>query len=278
MSGSFVAGFLAMVAGMIVYAFAYLKYREQDVAILRGFAVAAIVFVLIKVSFTAWLWNEERIAGKRRQEIERLVQTDPPFAALKQYLPEIYKNALHAIDVEVKTLPADKTVFIHEARGRAPFLLAFDDRLKIASDEAVAAYAAALAGAADELGKRDPKLCAVYLYRGLEGRQNFATLLSAPTQKAEAAAMAEIFKSSVAAPQPRAGSAQDGEIYRILQPVIADLLKEFGNDWQIINSPFAKGVDNAKLCSFTAAYYREILDLPAADAGLVLRRQLRTHS
>ncbi|MEO7725838.1 MAG: hypothetical protein ABIS45_01135, partial [Burkholderiales bacterium] len=220
----------------------------------------------------------QRLAGKRRQEIERLVQTDPPFVALKQYLPEIYKDTLRAIEAQVKTPPAEKAVFIHEARGRSAFLLAFDDRLKIASDEAVAAYAAALVGAADELGKRDPKLCVVYLYRGTVGRQNFATLLSAAAQKAEAAAMAEILKSSVTAPQPRASSALDGEVYRILRPVMDGLFKEFGHEWNIIHRPLAKDVDSAKLCSITAAYYREILDLSAAEAGTVLRRQLRSHS
>lgn len=270
-----IAALMAFSVSLLAYAYTLARSKVRLAAMLAGLATWAVVFAFIKLGLNSWLWNEQRTAEKRAGEIEAVLQGDSVFAALKQYDPTTYRATVSILRALHQKSPLNNAALLNSARDELNFKLMMEARLKAASDEAVMAYAAALVSAADELGERDPQLCVNYLYPPSgTARPDFSTLLSAGTHSADAAATVEVIKS---ASTPTYRSIQE-EAYSAMGPVLDELANEYGADWQIINAPHAGNVDRGKLCRITAAFYRNALKRPPADAGKVLRYRLNRHA
>ncbi|MBC8025645.1 MAG: DNA gyrase, partial [Steroidobacteraceae bacterium] len=56
-----------------------------------------------------------------------------------------------------------------------------------------------------------------------------------------------------------------------LVPVVQALAEDFGDDAQMLGNVAAPGVDRGKVCAITISLYDRILQLPEADAAMVLR-------
>ncbi len=278
-----VLGFIGLEFGLVgalgaivaVMAYAWVKARYDGVYARLGAVLGwAIGFVIVKAVLGGWLWGEERSAQRRLDAIEKVLLGDPVFAALKERDAEGYKRTRDSLNATTKLPLADIAGLQREARREIGFALSFDDRLKSAGDDAVIAYAEALADAADELGKNDGSVCVRYLYSPIEREPDYTKILSAAQRQADTEAMVAVIRTTGEGTSP---SRYDNKVSSASVPVLDELRTKYGDDWQVMNAPYKKDTDPGLLCRVTASLYRGLAALPAADAGMVLRYRLRRH-
>ena len=113
-----------------------------------------------------------------------------------------------------------------------------------------------------------------YLYSPIEREPDYTKLLSAAQRQADTEAMVAVIRTTGEGTNP---PRYDDKVSRASVPVLDDLRARYGDDWQVINAPYAKDTDAGVLCRVTASLYRGVAALPAAEAGIVLRYRLRRH-
>ena len=87
----------------------------------------------------------------------------------------------------------------------------------------------------------------------------------------------DVRQQTIPAEQPKPAPTAN-RVNKVLQPVLRGLYDEYGAEWQALNRAFERGTDPAQLCRVTTSFYRRVLELPASDAGDVLRLRLTPHA
>jgi len=277
-----ISGVCALVIGALTYTVIAASGREGFEAKLGALLAFALTFGGVHVAREWWFDNADRSATARTDTIESAWRTDPILVALKRYRPEVYRFTLATVDSGATRdrLPASGEL-IWAGRHEADFRTYFGSWLRVASDEAVIAYGQALVAAGTELGERDASLCARYLFPpsetevDLHAARPALAALSAATTRADTSAAAAVIESAAEQPKPAPTA---NRVNKVLQPVLRGLYDEYGAEWQALNRAFERGTDPAQLCRVTTSFYRRVLELPASDAGDVLRLRLTPHA
>ena len=85
------------------------------------------------------------------------------------------------------------------------------------------------------------------------------------------AALAEVIRTAAEQPQP-VPNAETGDA--LLKKLMNDFYTSQGDDAFLLQDPFAPGVDKKKVSKLIASLYREALNLPQEESGLLLRHML----
>jgi hypothetical protein len=140
-----------------------------------------------------------------------------------------------------------------------------------ASDEAVVRYVEAMALEIEELAEQNPEACYRFLFPARYGSADVTQYIRADTQRADLAALAEVIRTAAEQPQPL----PDGETGdALLKKLMNNFHASQGADALLLRDPFAPGVDKKKVSKLIASLYREALDLPQEESGVLLRYML----
>jgi hypothetical protein len=187
------------------------------------------------------------------------------FAAIKKHDPQTYAR----IKGELREgLLAGKTRAELIERVRAEVSTLVQRRLPQASDEAATEYMRVMVQEMGELRQRGGDLCYRFLYAKDGQRVDLSQYVSANTLEADSAALGQIVRTSVVAPQP---VPQQAEVASSLQPVFEALAGRYGPDLALLKNPLAEGADADKLCSISIDMYTVILQRPTAESGKLIR-------
>lgn len=240
----------------------------------------AIVFIVCFAAFQALsrelisphinAWNGARKAEAALLEI-------PAFQAIKQYDPSTYESLVADLREFIKKEAQSQVLGVRNDESRIVGAVKrriaeiVQKRLPSASDEAVVSYMSVMVAEMGELHRHGGDLCYRFLFpqhsTPIDGRKYF----SKQTQEADLAALAQVIRTSAEKPQaiPR-----EADVMPSLEPIIVELVKEFGNDMDMLRNPAAPTTDKAKVCSITIDLYSRVLRLPQNESSRVLRFML----
>ena len=135
-----------------------------------------------------------------------------------------------------------------------------------ASDEAVIQYVRAMALEIEELAEKNPEVCYRFLFPDRYGSTDVTQYINAETQRVDLAALAEVIRTAAEQPQP-VPNGETGDA--LLKKLMNNFYASQGDDAYLLQDPFAPGVDKKKVSKLIASLYREALNLPQEESGLV---------
>ncbi|MBO0765910.1 MAG: hypothetical protein J2P50_15180, partial [Hyphomicrobiaceae bacterium] len=201
-----------------------------------------------------------------REAIERELLAVPFYALVKESDPEAFKNIA---DRAVQSIGLGKTQpevvqDIHDVFG-AEVLPKF---LGVAPDAAIQRYWRGQLAEMKHLSKSDPAHCAAFAYPELR-RDDFDLLKLVPPELVDEdiAAVTEVIRQAMRAPQRQPADNLDEELAGVFKRISAHLPAT----QEILADPAAYFDNPRALCDATLAFYTDILDLPPARSGSLLR-------
>jgi len=135
-----------------------------------------------------------------------------------------------------------------------------------ASDASMISFQQTVGRVLDRLHDQSTDECYFFLFPMASGAQ--PVVLDQPTAQALMAANAEVLRTAREQPQPPPTQV---EVAPLLRQVVTTLRGSHGDEANVLFNIQAPGVDHRTACEMTIAFYREILELPAGNAGRVLR-------
>lgn len=140
-------------------------------------------------------------------------------------------------------------------------------RMSTASQDSLIALMREMLGNLRVLQK-DGDSCFRYLFPQVAGPIDFTKHFDEAAENRSLTLLAEVIRSSAEEPV----KAQPANVaQQKLGPVVQALAEEFGDDAQMLGNVAAPDVDRAKVCTITISLYDRILQMPEADAAMVLR-------
>lgn len=205
---------------------------------------------------------------KSERELERSLSEIIAFQHIAKYDPQVYQRIrTELVDSIHKGESQEQAV----GRARQTVVGLVMQYIPHASDEAVVRYVKAMTLEIEELADKDPEACYRFLFPARYGSADVTRYIKTETQRADLAALAEVIRTAAEQPQPLP-NAETGDA------LLKNLMKEFyasqGDDALLLGDPFAPGVDKKKVSKLIASLYREALDLPQEESGLLLRHML----
>jgi hypothetical protein len=197
--------------------------------------------------------------------LDASLSRNPAFAAIKKHDPQTYARITGELR-EGLLAGKSQAELIDRVRGEVSVLV--QKRLPQASDEAATEYMRVMVQEMGELRQRGGDLCYRFLYAKPGQGVDLSQYVSANTLEADFAALSQIVRSSVVAPQP---VPQEAEVAVGLRPVFEALAGRYGPDLALLKNPQAPGADPDKLCSISIDMYTVILQRPTRESGKLIR-------
>jgi len=207
-------------------------------------------------------------AWKFEREVEQSLSEISAFQHIAKYDPQVYQK--------IKTDMVDsmrKGENQEQAVGRARQAVAglVVRYIPHASDEAVVRYVEAMTREIEELAEKNPEACYQFLFPDRFGPADVTNYIKPETQRGDLAALAEVIRTAAEEPQPEPDR-ETGE--RLLKKLMSNFYATQGDDASLLRDPFAPGVDKKKVSKVIASLYREAVNLPQEENGLLLRHML----
>ena len=242
------------------------------VGTLRGnsgrFGIVFVVVLLILLGAARFLVQPHAEARYVMWRLDKQLADNAAFAAIKQYDTPTYRSLMSELHIAVRQGKGEAEGFALVRSIIEPLVL---KRLPEASDEAAAKYMGVMIQEMTELQAKGDDLCFRYLFpQGGQG-MDIQKHLSAETRKADNTALGELIRSASVSPQqaPLASEAEP-----LLQPVVAGMNERYGRDLGMLSAPQAPGVNRPKVCEMTISMYNQILKMPPAQSGMLIRYML----
>jgi hypothetical protein len=261
---------IGAVCGALAGALASLIVRDASER--RGLHLAVMVglFVMLNGAARSTVLPEIR-AWQARSAAQELMSENRALELLVREHPEL-GDQFEGMLVRVVSSGASRD----EARkqgmawGRstiAPYVARYSRR---ASAESLSAYTATMIEILETLAARDAQAC----YGILFGAGSVTPPSDAQSRRL-VDAMAALIESALSDPQQEVSP---GEGDRLLEDLVARLQARHGDafiaDLQLLARPLERGVDRAAVCTATLEMYREVMTMPEARRGRLLRHML----
>jgi hypothetical protein len=203
---------------------------------------------------------------RNQEEIERELMSVPLYMLVKDNDPEAFKKIIDRGAASVaggKTQP-EVVQDIHDAFGEE----VLPKFLSVAPDEAIRRYWRGQLAEMKYLSKGDAMHCAALAFPELR-HDDFDLLKLVPPEMIDEdiAAVTEVIRQAARAPQRQPTGNLDDELAGVFMRIsarIADAQSILANPGGYFDNPRA-------LCDATVAYYEDILNLPVARSGTLLR-------
>lgn len=255
---------LAGLSGALSAAIAYLFVRnpkERRVAYASLFVLSfAILHVLSRIFVLPHIhvWQFE-------QKIERHLQENPAYREIKSSDPETYAR-IRTI-VRDGTREGDRTDVV-AGRIRAVMNELVTNRIPQASDDSVIDFATVMVREIEELTRVSPTLCYQYLFPEQYGALDLSQHIGDTILQNDLAALASLIRTASHNPQPGPDASKSEAL---LQQVYGRLYEAYGDDVLLLKNPHDPSVDKEKVCTVIAAVYKQALEMPKNDSGMLLR-------
>ena len=204
------------------------------------------------------IWKEQR-------NLESSLQDIAVYQLIAKSDPDTYKRITKEINKSLRNRESNEQIAVRIRRIINELVGKYLPR---ASDDAIFTYVSVMVQEISELIQLNPELAYEFLFpqKGGAVRQSFQ--LRPELQKADLDALAEVIRTGSTNPH----IVKDfSEAKLLLEKVIADLYKVYGNDLALLQNPLAPGIYKKKYCNMTVALFKEIFKMPRPQSCLVLR-------
>jgi hypothetical protein len=144
-------------------------------------------------------------------------------------------------------------------------------RMVHASDAAVHEFLRVSLAQLRVLEKAGGDICYRMLFPKVDGAPPLEDYLPRELLDASLPALEGVITSSFNIPQPTPRAA---EVLPVLQPVLEQMVEEFGTDVKLMSTPTAPGVDRARVCAISTRLFERIHALPEERGSAILRYML----
>ena len=205
---------------------------------------------------------------KSGRDVERSLSEIAAFQQIAKYDPQVYQRIkTELVDSIRKGESQEQTV----GRARQAVGGLVMRYIPHASNEAIVQYVRAMAIEIEELAEKNPEACYQFLFPARYGSADVTQYIKVETQRTDLAALAEVIRTAAEQPQP-VPNAETGDA--LLKNLMNRFYASQGDDALLLQDPFAPGVDKKKVSKLIASLYREALNLPQEESGLLLRHML----
>jgi len=256
-----------VMAGVISAVAAFLTPKRLR----KGRIVPIIIFILFFVGLGVLVkqWVSPVIhVWKSQREVEKSLLQVSAYQYISKYDPKAYQQIRDEILDSIKNGESQGQT---TARGRKVVAAFVSKYIPLASDEAVIRYMDAVAREIEELADKDPEICYQFLFPERYGTADIPQNLKPGTQRADLAALADVIRTAAEQPQPEPDQKKGEES---LKWVMNAFHQTHGDEALLLRDPFAPGIDKGKVCRLIASFYKEVLNLPKEERGMVLRYML----
>lgn len=254
------AGFSGALSATIAYLFVR-NPKERRVAYASLFVLCfAVLYVFSRVFVLPYIheWQFEH-------KIERHLQEIPAYREIKSSDPETYAR-IRTI-VRDGTREGDRTDLV-AGRIRVVINELVTQRIPQASDDSVIDFATVMVREIEELTRLSPTLCYQYLFPEKYGALDLSQHIGDTILQNDLAALASLIRTASHNPQPVPDASKSEAL---LQQVYGKLYEAFGDDVLLLKNPHDPSVNKEKVCTVIAAVYKQVLEMPKNDSGMVLR-------
>jgi hypothetical protein len=189
------------------------------------------------------------------------------FAAIKTHEPATYNVMRNDL---ISAMQGGADLKAVKARIHASVGVMAKKYMPRCSDKALVRYIRVTTDEIEEISKKDAKAGFDFLFPKPGAYLDVQPLLSDATSKEDLAALADVIATGAGAKPQEVDTARANEL---LSTIVSDIGLE---RVKLLADPNAPGVDKAEIVATTAELYRRVLELPEADAALVLRVMFAT--
>ena len=258
---------IGFVSGAVAY-FIAKKYPTQRILIL---AIPVLVFIALS-ALTKFLVIPPLHLWTSQREIEKSLSQISAYEVIAKYDPKAYEEIRQEILNSLKNRESQDEV-IERARNIVANVVS--GHIPRASDESVVHYVEAMTREIEELAEKNPEACYQFLFPDRYGPADVTKYFKPETQRADLAALAEVIRTAAEQPRPKPDK-ETGDA--LLKKLLNNFYASQGDDALLLKDPFAPGVDKMKVSKLIASLYREALNLPQGQSGLLLRYMLSAKS
>lgn len=244
---------------------AIVKDRKENKS---RYSIVFVVTLVVLLAVAREFVTPKLQASYAASTLDESLSGNPAFAAIKQYDAPTYSRILSETKVAISQ---GKSELEAKAAIRNNITALVQQRLPRASDEAAVAYMRVMVQEMTELNKHEPDTCFRFLFPEAGQPIDLERFIPDALERADLAALREIVRTSATAPQ---AVPTEAEVSPLLEPIVQDLVRHYGQDLVMLEEPTAPGVDKRKVCLMTIATYTRILQLPPAQGGKLVRFML----
>lgn len=262
----------------LLFLFVFIRkfWRSRDILSSGGIALGFWIASMVGGGYmSSYINSPDRV----KEKIEFSLRDNPAYQAFK-------KTDLPTYEVMLSVLTAqaiDQKISIESPRWHkyVQYELSrqMDSYWNQADTQAIFEYVDVLLAKLRVLQERDSTVCYAYLYDaekrggGIDSRYFSKMLMNSETQ-----AIAAVIYSAKQSGQAKLIPDRNAEL-RIFLPIMNKLDIEFGEDAQMLRTPYAEEVNPDRMCRITTRLLELTRDLPEADSsaafGLMLAQPMR---
>ena len=258
---------IGFISGVVAY-FIAKKYPTRRIPF---FAIPVLVFIALS-ALTKFLVIPPLHLWTSQREIEKSLSEISAYEVIAKYDPKAYEEIRQEILNSLKNRESQDEV-IERARNIVANVVS--GHIPRASDESVVHYVEAMTREIEELAEKNPEACYQFLFPDRYGPADVTKYFKPETQRADLAALAEVIRTAAEQPRPKPDK-ETGDA--LLKKLLNNFYASQGDDALLLKDPFAPGVDKMKVSKLIASLYREALNLPQGQSGLLLRYMLSAKS
>ena len=215
------------------------------------------LFALIAVAVGGWWYEAWRT--------ESALLAQPVYRVLRKHEPAVYDKLLG----EYRLFRRDEVS--HERfvnLSNSEIARAATESLARASQESVLALVSDMVDTAKRLKATPGDACYRFWFPNVDGPPDIAASVDAKAQQHTMELMAEVIRSAAEHPSPPPDT--EG-VKDNLTRVVNATYEQYGTDAQMLANAADPKADRTKVCTIAISVYERILQLPAPEAGELLR-------
>ena len=207
-------------------------------------------------------------AWKVERDVERSLSEVTAFQHIAKYDPQVYRRIKAELVGSIRRGESQEQAVGRARQAVGALVMRY---IPHASDESVVRYVRAMSIEIEELAEKNPDACYHFLFPDRYGSTDVTQYIKAETQRGDLAALAEVIRTAAEQPQP-APNGETGDA--LLKKLLNHFYASHEDDALLLQDPFAPNVDKKKVSKLIASLYREALNLPPEESGLLLRHML----
>jgi hypothetical protein len=197
--------------------------------------------------------------------VDQTLLNSPMLRAMQKADPGNYERMRNELFQRVKAGALDAE---SQAMNEVHFQLAFKQAALVAGDDAILAVMQADTAVLEMLNIADPAYCiATAMGRPIpEGHKG--PMMPIDLEKRRTTAMAAVFESSMAKPQP---APTFEEARQIMENLVREMYRTYGDEWDFLRHP---DVDPQRSCAMHIAIRKRMASIDLPDRSVLLRAML----
>jgi hypothetical protein len=205
---------------------------------------------------------------KVEHEVERSLSEISAFQHIAKYDPQVYQRIKSELVDSIRKGESQEQAVGRARQAVGGLVMGY---LPHASEEAVVRYVRAMTLEIEDLAEKNPEVCYRFLFPDRYGSADVTPYINTETQRADLTALAEVIRTAAEEPQP-VPNGETGDA--LLKKLMTNFYASQGEDALLLQDPFAPGIDKKKVSKLIASLYREALNFPGEERGLLLRHML----